>query len=99
MTCICSYQFCWICLNVWKGHTDFFSCQSTKKEEHELRLLEEQRKKKENEGEYSQRFQQAKSEIQRDEHIIKRLQRVIMANVVKDLNICHILTNDVVKLN
>ena len=53
MTCICSYQFCWICLNVWKGHTDFFSCQSTKKEEHELRLLEEQRKKKENEGEYS----------------------------------------------
>eukprot|EP01125_Pyxidicula_operculata_P001097 TRINITY_DN109_c0_g1_i1.p1 TRINITY_DN109_c0_g1~~TRINITY_DN109_c0_g1_i1.p1 ORF type:complete len:655 (+),score=184.46 TRINITY_DN109_c0_g1_i1:54-2018(+) len=32
MTCRqCGYEWCWLCSKIWKGHTDFYSCQRYEK--------------------------------------------------------------------
>lgn len=28
MICVCGYHFCWICLEKWDGHKDFFNCEN-----------------------------------------------------------------------
>ena len=76
MTCICRYEFCWICLKVWKGHSSFYVCSEMTRENHEERLREEQERKRMNEGDYSAKFEESKSEVERNRHIIKRLKEI-----------------------
>lgn len=46
MTCICKYEFCWICLKIWRGHTNYYACSDVSRDDHERQLKEEQAKKK-----------------------------------------------------
>ena len=56
MTCLCKYEFCWICMKVWKGHTNFYKCAETSKEDHEKKLNLENEKKKKDKNFYNERF-------------------------------------------
>ena len=98
MTCKCGHSFCWICMKVWKGHTNYGECNSIKKEDHERKLLEEQEKRKSNDGYYSVKFEEAKSEVERAESMSKRVAAMDMEAVIKELNQYHILTNDLLRL-
>lgn len=54
MTCRqCNYEWCWLCIKPWKGHTNFYTCnryekQKVKKEKKKTKIqrLEEEREKK-----------------------------------------------------
>jgi ariadne-1 len=53
MTCQqCKYEWCWVCLRAWKGHTDFFNCdkhdeeQDKNKRKSRRNKMEEERERK-----------------------------------------------------
>lgn len=73
MTCRCRYEFCWICLKVWKGHGNYFNCSDVSREDHEKKLKEEQAKRKLDENLYSERLEEARGETERLAMSIKRL--------------------------
>jgi len=55
MTCQhCKYEWCWVCLRVWKGHADFFSCDKHEKDVQEKGKRKSRRKKMEEEREKKQ---------------------------------------------
>jgi len=55
MTCQqCKYEWCWVCLRPWKGHTDFFNCDKHEKDQQEKGKRKSKRKKMEEERERKQ---------------------------------------------
>jgi len=41
----CTYEFCWVCLREWKGHSDYYSCSKIKKEERKVKKKKKKKKK------------------------------------------------------
>ena len=60
--------------------------------------MEQQLKRKDNEKEYSVRFEEAKSEVERISHILARVKGVDMEKLTEELHKYHILNNDLIRL-
>jgi len=55
MTCQqCKYEWCWVCLRPWKGHSDFFNCDKHEKDIADKGKKKSKRKKMEEEREKKQ---------------------------------------------
>ena len=50
------------------------------------------------EGSYNLRFEEAKSQVERVDNIMKRVSKIDFAEITYQLNNYHILTNDLLKL-
>jgi len=38
MTCRqCTYEWCWLCLKLWKGHSDYYSCAKYDKQQKKIK--------------------------------------------------------------
>jgi hypothetical protein len=92
MTCVCKYEFCWICLKVWKGHTNYYACSSVAKDDHEKKLQEEQEKRSKDENFYNERFEEAKGEVERLGLSIKRIINTNPSDLIKRLEEVHVLS-------
>jgi len=40
-SCSCGHQFCWICLEPWQGHANFFACNQSKVDEKEVGYIKQ----------------------------------------------------------
>jgi len=88
MTCRqCGYEWCWLCLKVWKGHTDYYNCNryekaikksSTKNKKYKFQLLEEEqentRKQLNRYLEHYNRFEEFQALVSKDfQRVVKEL--------------------------
>jgi ariadne-1 len=92
MTCVCKYEFCWICLKVWKGHSGYYACADLSRDDHEKKLKEEQAKRSLDETLYSERLEEARGETERLTLSTKRITNTSLEGLVKKLDGIQVLS-------